>query len=151
MAGKYLPIYLNDHLTAATAAIELAKRVAGSNAGDPFGDYATGLVDELTAEREALRELMRATGAKEDHLKRAAGFLGEKLGRLKLNGEILGYSPLSRLVEVEGLILLATKSATLWRSIGEAGHDAGEWAQRAEARILALDTHRAAAAAKTLG
>ena len=34
-----------------------------------------------------------------------AGWVAEKAGRLKLNGSLLTYSPLSRLVELEGLSL----------------------------------------------
>jgi hypothetical protein len=39
----------------------------------------------------------------------------EKLGRLKPNGELLKFSPLSRLVEIEGLITGVSGKLSLWR------------------------------------
>jgi hypothetical protein len=148
--ARLISIYCNDHLTAATGAVELAKRVRGSNAGTPLGDYAAELAAELEAEREALRAVMRRAGMREDPIKRTAGLVAERLGRLKLNGQLRGYSPLSRLVEIEALLLLAAGSVSLWRTLGEAGHDAGDWAARAERRIAALHEHRAAAVAPAL-
>lgn len=150
MPGRLLPIYLNDHLVGVTAAIELAKRVSRSNDGTPLGAYAAALAAEAVAERAALRDVMKQADAAEDPLKRAAGFVGEKVGRLKLNGRLRGYSPLSRLLEIEALIALATMSAALWRSLQETGRADGEWVQRAERRLEALEEHRARAAAEAL-
>ncbi len=48
---------------------------------------------------------MEKLQVKRDHLKVLAGWVAEKLGRLKPNGQLLGYSPLSRLVELEALAL----------------------------------------------
>ena len=42
------------------------------------------------------------------------GWTGEKLGRLKLNGQLLGYSPLSRLIELEGLMLGIAGKLAMW-------------------------------------
>ena len=51
-----------------------------------------------------------------DPVKDAGGWLLEKAGRLKLNGQLKGYSPLPRLVELEGLALGVTaKLASGWR------------------------------------
>ena len=58
---------------------------------------------------------MRALGAREDPLKKLGGLVGERLGRLKLNGELRSYSPLSRVLELEGLYLVATGNRALWR------------------------------------
>ena len=55
--------------------------------------------------RRSLLATMEALGARVDRLKAAAAWGGEKLGRLKLNGQLRGYSPLSRVVELEGLAL----------------------------------------------
>ncbi len=43
--------------------------------------------------------------------------MGEKLGRLKLNGQLTGYSPLSRLVELEGLCLGTEGRLSMWRTL----------------------------------
>ncbi|MGH2922663.1 MAG: hypothetical protein ACRDKH_01355, partial [Solirubrobacterales bacterium] len=50
-------------------------------------------------------------------VKQSSAWVGEKLGRLKLNGRLTGYSPLSRLLEIEGLILGVSGKLELWRSL----------------------------------
>src|SRR5437764_9218995 len=116
---KYLPIYLNDHLAAATAATELAKRAASENEGTELGDALTVFSAEIEADRASLLEIMEMLGTSRDHAKVAAGWLGEKAGRLKLNGELLGYSPLSPLVELEALTLGVSGKLGLWRALAE--------------------------------
>ena len=41
----------------------------------------------------------------------------EKAGRLKLNGELTSYSPLSRVVELEGLLTGITGKKGLWNAL----------------------------------
>jgi hypothetical protein len=45
--------------------------------------------------------------------------VAERLGLLKLNGRIVNYSPLSRVLELEGLGLLVAFNGSLWRTLGE--------------------------------
>jgi hypothetical protein len=106
-----LAIYLNDHLAAATGARELARRAAASNEGSAYGSFLARLAGELEEEGEALRALMRALDVGVDRLKVLGGWSAEKLGRLKLNGRLLGYSPLSRVVELDVLALGVTGKA----------------------------------------
>ena len=95
---KYLHIYLNDHLAGATAGVELARRAASNNEGTEFGDFLETIATEIDEDRVSLEEIMDAVGATKDHIKQGAAWFAEKLGRLKLNGQILGYSELSRLI-----------------------------------------------------
>jgi hypothetical protein len=60
---------------------------------------------------------MRALGVGTDRAKVALAWLAEKLGRLKLNGRLLSYSPLSRLMELELLELGVTGKLALWRAL----------------------------------
>ena len=107
--GKLLAIYLNDHLAGATLGVELARRLRGSNEGDPeFGPTLTELCAEIEADRETLEAMMEKLGVGRSKLKPLTAVLGERLGRLKLNGQLRGYSPLSRLVELEILQLGVT-------------------------------------------
>lgn len=117
MDRKLLSIYLNDHLTALTAGVELARRSAGSNEGTPLGGFLTEAGAALEAERAVLIDLMDRLSVRRDHLKQAAGWSGEKLGRFKLNGRLRGYSPLSRVTELEALLLLTRMNAALWRGL----------------------------------
>jgi len=122
---KLLGIYLNDHLAGSTVGVELAKRAAKENQGTPYGDVLTQVAAEIDEDRDALQRLMDALEIKRDHPKVMAGWVAEKLGRLKPNGQILGYSPLSRLVELESLALGITGKLSLWEALTEvAGEDA---------------------------
>jgi hypothetical protein len=97
-----LAIYLNDHLAGATAGVELARRLRASNEGDPeLGPALAEVCADIEADRETLKAAMDRLGVGQSKLKPLAAVLGERLGRLKLNGQLWGYSPLSRLYELE--------------------------------------------------
>jgi hypothetical protein len=117
--SNLLAIYLNDHLAGSTVGVELARRARGSNEGTPLGDFLTTLAAEIDEDRDTLQEVMKAVGAGRDRLKVTGAWAGEKLGRLKLNGSLLGYSPLSRVVELEGLRLGVEGKLSLWRMLRE--------------------------------
>jgi hypothetical protein len=110
-----LASYLNDHLAGAVAGHELARRAAASNRGTEYGAVLEGIVREIEEDAEALEDLMDRLGVQADRVKLALGWAGEKVGRLKLNGQVLGYSPLSRLVELEGLMMGITGKLALWQ------------------------------------
>jgi hypothetical protein len=112
-----LRIYLNDHLAGSMVGLELARRTKAENAGNPVGEYYAELVPELREDRATLIGVMAALGLKRDAVKQGAAWVGEKLGRLKLNGRLTGYSPLSRVVELEGLCLGTEGRLSLWRTL----------------------------------
>jgi hypothetical protein len=114
MNEKYLRIYLQDHLAGATAGLELARRTRGANEGSEYGPPLAKIADEIEADRRALQGVMEDLGFGRDKLKNVAAWGLEKVGRLKLNGEITGYSPLSRMVELEGLLTGITGKWGLW-------------------------------------
>jgi hypothetical protein len=111
---KLLAIYLNDHLAGSTGGLELAKRTLGSNRGTQFEPALERLVGEIDEDRERLKEIMAVFGVGEDRLKTIGAFFLEKAGRLKLNGSWISYSPLSRLIELEGLAAGVTGKLALW-------------------------------------
>jgi hypothetical protein len=146
--GSLLATYLNDHLAGSTAGVELARRARSSNEGTPLGDFLAELTAEIEEDREVLGEVMQAVAAGRDRVKVTAAWAGEKAGRLKLNGRLLGYSPLSRLVELEGLTLGVTGKLALWRMLGELGDprlarfDFAALAARAERHQTELERRR---------
>ena len=119
MNRKLLGIYLNDHLAGSTAGAELARRAAGSNEGNDYGAFLAELAREIQEDRETLREIMRRLQYGEDIPKKVGAWTAEKIGRLKPNGQLRGYSPLSRLVELEGLTLGITGKLALWKALLE--------------------------------
>lgn len=118
LLGKdYLKIYLEDHYAGSTVGIELARRIVDQNDGSAYGDAVKKLAREIEEDREALRQLMSDVGVDPNRIKVAGAWLGEKAGRLKLNGHLVSYSPQSRVVEVEGLELGVTGKLLLWRAL----------------------------------
>ncbi len=151
-----LAIYLNDHLAAATAGRELARRAAGSNRASSYGVFLERLADEIEEDRQSLLAIMRAHECGANRLKVAAGWGAEKLGRLKLNGRLLGYSPLSRVVELEALVLGVTGKLALWHTLeslkrddaAPAEFDLSRLIERAGQQLDQLETHRLRAIAE---
>src|ERR671914_1334176 len=119
MNEKYLRIYLQDHLAGSTAGLELARRTRGANEGTEYGPPLAGIADEIEADRRRLQGIMEDLGFGGDRLKNAAAWGLEKAGRLKLNGNLTGYSPLSRVVELEGLLTGITGKKGLWLALLE--------------------------------
>lgn len=151
-----LSIYLNDHLAGATAMLELARRSQGSNRNNEYGPLLGELEAEIEADRSALLEIMRTLGIRADPLKTTAGWVAEKAGRLKLNGRLLGYSPYSRVLELEVLLLGVRGKLSLWRGLqeispGEPRLDESaleELALRAEDQLARLEDARLRAVAE---
>jgi hypothetical protein len=143
-----LAIYLNDHLAGSTAGLELARRARGANEGTELGAFLATLVAEIEEDRETLLEVMQAVGAGQDRVKVKAAWAAEKVGRLKLNGRLTGYSPLSRVVELEGLSLGVEGKRSLWRMLHAledprlAGFDFPASIERAERQRDALEGRR---------
>ncbi len=152
-----LAIYLNDHLAGSTVGVELARRARGANEGTDLGRLLDRLGREIEEDRDTLGAVMDAVGARRDRLKKAAAWVGEKAGRLKLNGQLTGYSPLSKLVELEGLNLGIEGKSRLWAVLGEltdprlASFDFEALAQRAERQRSELEPFRLDAGRESFG
>jgi hypothetical protein len=153
-ASKYLAIYLNDHLAGSTSGIELVRRARKANEQTPLGEALLRLEREIDADRETLKRIMRDLGVRPNPAKVAAGWTGEKLGRLKPNGHLRGYSPMSRVVELEGLVMGITGKLEGWRALAIVAESEprldrellDHLVERAERQREEVEEHRAAAA-----
>jgi hypothetical protein len=116
-AQGLLATYLNDHAAGSTAGAELSRRAAGANDGSELGVVLARLAAEIEEDRATLDSVMDAVGVGHDRAKQAAAWVGEKVGRLKPNGQLTGYSPLSRVIELEGLSLGVEGKRLLWVSL----------------------------------
>ena len=112
-----LKIYLNDHLAGSTVGVDLARRAKSENADNAVGEYLDTFLRELLEDRFILLSVMSALGLERDVVKQGVAWVGEKLGRLKLNGQLTGYSPLSRVVELEGLCVGTEGRLSMWRTL----------------------------------
>ncbi len=147
---KLLAIYLQDQLAGSTAAVELFRRTAGAHKGTALGDVLDALVLEVTSDRQSLLDLMALLEIRPDRLKTSAAWMGEKVGRLKLNGALLHRSPLSDVVELDGMRMAVEWKAAGWRllqAIADADHrlaevDLNDLVARASDQITRLEDLR---------
>ncbi|MDQ3537300.1 MAG: hypothetical protein M3415_00650 [Actinomycetota bacterium] len=149
-ARTRLRIYLNDHLAGAAGAVRLARRCQRRNRGTALDAYLQQFVVEIDQDREVVTDLLRRLGMPVDPAKQWLATFAEVAGRLKLNGQVVGYSDLSRLVELEGLSLGVAGKLSLWRSLQQLAAteaavgalDLAALIERAEAQRTALEEHR---------
>ena len=157
VADDYLHIYLNDHLAGSTAGLELVKRARKENEGTPLGDTLADLEREIDADRDELQRLMDELDVTRNPAKEAGAWLAEKAGRLKLNGQLTGYSPMSRLIELETLFLGVTGKRQLWIALRDVfgprlrDFDFDRLIERAESQRDRIEQHRLAAAREAFG
>jgi hypothetical protein len=153
-ALDYLETYLQDHRAGAEMGSDLAHRLADENTGTPYEDFLLGLAQEIDQDVATLEEIMGRFDVGKSALKTAGAKVGEKLARLKPNEQLSGYSPLSRVLELEGLRGGIQGKLGLWDSLAQlAPHDdrldedeiAGLQA-KAERQIAGLREHHQKAA-----
>jgi len=154
---RLLAIYLNDHLAGATAGLEMARRLRASNEDEPeFGSTLREICAEIEADRETLKAVMGRLGIGQGKVKPVAAVLGERLGRLKLNGRLWSYSPLSRLDELELLQIGVVGKRRLWRALEHthaddlAEFELGALAERATGQLRRLEALHLKAASLAL-
>ena len=152
--GEYLETYLQDHRAGASGGADLARRLADENLGTPYEDFLVGLAQQIDADVDTLEQIMDRFGVSKPSLKIAGAKIGEKLARLKPNEQLTDYSPLSRVLEIEGLRGGVQAKQGLWDSLAElARHDdrldpeqMAELQGKAEKQLAALrEQHRMAA------
>lgn len=111
-----LAIYLNDHLAASAGGVALARRVAGSRSG-AAADATRRLEQQMAEDRDALASIAERLGVRRTFYKEPFAVIAERLGRLKPNGALIRRSPLSDVVEYEGLALAIDAKRTVWRTL----------------------------------
>lgn len=117
MDRKLLGIYLNDHLAGAMGGIELARRCLSNNRGTPLEADLEKLAREIEEDRVVLEGLMERLRIPRSPVKAPLAWALEKVGRLKLNGRLLEYSPLSRVVELELLSSGVETKRSMWTAL----------------------------------
>jgi hypothetical protein len=158
MNQRMIGIYLNDHLAGSVMGSRLAKRIARQNEGNEYGTKVAGIAREIEEDKATLHELMDRLGIGERRAQLAMAWVAEKAMRLKPNGRLLRYSPLSRVLELEALTMGITGKLELWRSMEAVengakvpGFDFTQLAQRAETQRDQVEDLRVRAAREALG
>jgi hypothetical protein len=148
----YLEVYLADHHAGAVAALELARRCRAENEDNAVGAFLRDtFIPEVEQDRAVLERIMAQLGVARRPVKDALAWFGEKVARLKLNGALSHYSPLSRVVELEALTLGVRGKRSGWRSLAVAAAalddvDLDALIARADAQESALEVLRTEAA-----
>ncbi len=149
--ARLLAIYLNDHLAGSTAAIERVRRAAREHGSTELGAFLSRLAAEIAEDRQSLRRVMAAAGARPQRAKIAVAWIAEKAGRLKPNGRLLRRSPLSPFLELEAAEVGIYGKLLLWqalrdqRPVGSAVVDLDDLIARAQRQLGDVERHRIAA------
>ncbi len=145
-----LNLYLIDHLTAATGGLRLAERTRDAHEGrdDELHALLASLTEEVREDRAELRRIVELAGATPDPVKLVAAVAGELVGRLKLNGRLIRRSPLSSVVELEGLAIAIRGKRCGWTALDAlnderfADVDFGELIRRADDQYKRVEAAR---------
>lgn len=161
MDARFLAIYLNDHLAGAVAGREVAKRSLQNNEEGALGDFLRVLIREVEEDRASLMSVLSRLDLPLSPVKMGAAWAAEKLGRLKLNGRLVGYSPLSRVEELEFLSLGVQGKLLMWRTLQALvqtdgddrldGFDFDALIKRAEVQLDELTRYRLEASVAAFG
>jgi hypothetical protein len=143
-------LYLDDHRAGAAGGVALARRMLEENPDNYLTATLRELTDEIQRDREVLDDVIGRLGQSPNRVKMVMGAAATWMARMKANGYIRRYSPLSRLEEFEMLLAGIMSKASLWRSCelslaGRpelAGIDFNALAARAESQRARLESHR---------
>lgn len=149
----FLAIYMNDQLALGVLWREIARRSARSNHGTELGEALARVADAIAEDVATFEDLMQRVGVPKTPAKPVLAIAGERIARLKLNGRLRGYSPLSRFEELDFLIMGIDGKVVLWRNLrdhaglgtrlGDVDFDA--LIDRAREQRSQLERHHAAA------
>ena len=153
-ADKLLRIYLQDHHATSSAGVQRIRRLAAAEADGPDGPVLARIADEIAAERESQERVMRALGVDPSRAKEALAKVAERAGLLKLNGKVIGRSPLTSLVELEAMTIAVRGKLAGWTSLRAALHsdhvggiDLGQLIAQSEEHVATFgELHRRRAA-----
>jgi hypothetical protein len=152
--NESLGVYLNDHLAGAATGLELAEKLRSKNHSPPMAAELSSLVADISEDRATLEGLMEALGIDTSSTKQAAGWVIEKLTRLKMSRRLTGSPELARLLEMETLSLGIEGKLAMWRALKAiagadsrlAGTDFDRLIDRARQQRERLEPHRLEAA-----
>lgn len=116
-ANRWLARYLQDHCVASRGGLELFERSAGSRRDPHLRDEVSTLAREAREDRAALLAVMDELDVPCPRVQEQVAVVGERVGRLKLNGTLVRRSPLSDLVELDGLVTAVRVKRSAWTAL----------------------------------
>lgn len=118
-------LYLSDHFTGATAGLERMELMTRSYRDTPFHAELAEVTEQLRGERELYRDLLDRLGVPLRRHRQAAAWVGEKAGRLKLNGRVIHRSPMSPVLEAELMRSAVVGKIGGWQTLREHADEIG--------------------------
>lgn len=117
LLSEPLSIYLNDHLTGAFGGAALARRMADTHLDSRRAAELRQLARDVEQDRDDLVRIMKSLAVPIRHYRTWLGLAGERIARLKPNGTLTRRSPLSDLIELEGMRAGVEGKAALWQAL----------------------------------
>lgn len=117
MGDEFLRIYMNDQLALGYGWRELARRAQRNNEGTDLGRVLTGVANEIAEDVASFEAMIRRLGFPRSPVKPTLAIAAERTSRLKLNGRLRGYSPLSRFLELDVLLMGLEGKKLLWSTL----------------------------------
>jgi len=114
---RHLAIYMNDQLALGVLWREIARRSQRSNRGTALGAALERVADAIAEDVETFEDIMQRIGIPKNVAKPLLAMVGERFGRLKLNGQLRGYSPLSRFQELDIIVTGIEGKVLLWTTL----------------------------------
>lgn len=157
MDNPHLATYLNDHLAGSEAALELLDHLEKEHAGTQIAMLASGLRQDIEADRVELEALMARLGISQSGTRKATAWLSEKAAQLKLRLDDPAKGSLRLLEIFEALSLGIEGKRLLWRSLKTAavynpelqGTDYQNLERRADEQRIGVEPFRMGAAKGT--
>lgn len=149
-----LGLYLADHASGATAGQNRIERMAADFADTPVFPQLSKLAADIGAERALLERIIRELGLRPRAYRRALLWVGERVGRLKLNRRVADRSPMTLILETELMRSAIAGKVGGWQTLHDnadaLGVDAGTFRELIDAvgkqRALLDEVHEYARA-----
>ena len=150
----HLSTYFQDHRAGAEAGSDLARRLHERNKGTQYEEFCAHIAEEIEQDLMVLEQIMDRFDVDRPALKAAVAKVGETFSRLKPDPDPAGYSPLSRVLEFEGLRVGVQGKLSMWDALMEVApfderldpEQLGRMIVRAEAQLKGLRVHHRLAA-----
>ncbi|WP_020660509.1 hypothetical protein [Amycolatopsis benzoatilytica] len=117
--NRFLGIYLNDQLALGVLWRELAFRAARNNRETDLAAALDEVAAAIAEDVSAFEGVLRRLGVRPNPVKTWLAVAAERAGRLKCNGRVRGFSPLSRFFEMEALAMGIEGKKILWHTVAD--------------------------------
>lgn len=139
-------LYLSDQLTGATAGVQRIERMEKDFVDIPVYRQISVVADSIRREKALLQQIIHDLGFDQKPYRQALAWVGERIGRLKLNKRVITRSPLTLVLESELMRAAVMAKLGSWQTLRDNADDLGldpavfaELIEQAKEQISLLD------------